>query len=168
MKLMPDYYFRCVADIPPAFLVRQGIRGLVLDIDNTLAHDDVCALPGETDGWLKQLAEAGIGAVIVSNNREQRACDFSALCGLPYVAQALKPAQQTVPRVLEMLRTAPDETAVVGDQLFTDISYGKAAGFVTILVEPLGDDNLFFVRFKRLLERPLLRKIRKRGVTRIE
>lgn len=168
MDWMPDYFFARVADIPVSLLLRRGIKGLVLDIDNTLAHDDVCALPDEVAAWLAAVRAAGIRCVVVSNNLERRASDFCALCGLDYVARALKPGQRSVPRVLELLGTAPSETAVVGDQLFTDISYGKRAGFVTILVEPMGGDNLLGVRVKRLLERPLMRKIRKRGVTKNE
>lgn len=165
MDLIPDYYFPHVADIPVRFLQENGIKGLVLDIDNTLAHDNSCALPNGVREWLAKLDEAGLPCVIVSNNKEQRAADFAALCELPYVAQAFKPSQNTIPKVMGILGVTPEETAVVGDQIFTDISYGKQAGFTTILVDPMGGDDLIFVKFKRLLERPIIRKVQKRGHT---
>jgi predicted HAD superfamily phosphohydrolase YqeG len=47
---------------------------------------------------------------------------------------------------------------VVGDQLFTDILGGNAAGFTTILVDPLSVRERAWTRFVRGIERTLLRR----------
>ncbi len=167
MKWMPDYYVHRVTDISPGFFEALGITGLVLDIDNTLTADGDPLVPEDIAQWLHDLRTAGIQAVILSNNRHARGEAFAALCGLPFVAQALKPSQRTLPRVLEILDADVAAVAVIGDQLFTDIWYGKRAKCTTVLVEKMGDDLPWFVRFKRKLEQPFFKKIRERGFSKL-
>lgn len=166
MSLLPDYFFHRITDITPAFLLTRGVKGLVLDIDNTLTFDGQNVLPGEVAHWLGEIKDAGIKAIIVSNNHERRGRDFAALCDLPFVAKAFKPSQKTIAAVLKVL-APPGAVAVIGDQLFTDILYGKRAGFITVLVEKMGSDLPFFVKMKRVAERPAMRKLRRNGYTKL-
>jgi len=165
MSILPDWYFRRITDIPVSFLRREGIEGCILDIDNTLTFDNDERLPDETAVWLKNLSEAGISAVIVSNNSGERASKFAALCGLPFVGRAAKPGTWSLRRVFAALGTKPENTAVIGDQLFTDVLYGKNARCRTVLVERMGDDIPLFVRLKRVFEKPAVRTLGKRGYT---
>jgi HAD superfamily phosphatase (TIGR01668 family) len=167
MKLMPDYYFKRVTDISPEFLRRAGVAGAAMDVDNTLAFDNENVLLPEVARWLGELKAAGIAAMALSNNSEKRGREFAGLCGLPYLARAQKPSGRSAGAVLEILGARPENVAVIGDQLFTDIAYGKRLGFVTILVERMGRDIPIFVKLKRVLERPIMRDIRKRGFTEI-
>ena len=138
--LTPGYRFARVAQISPEALRRAGIRGILLDVDNTLSpHNAPDPLPDAVQ-WLHALADAGISAVIVSNNREPRVAPFADRLGLP--------------------RTA---LAVVGDQLFTDVLGGNLAGMTTLLVDPIQPEHGWFFRLKRALERPLLRGVRYSG-----
>ena len=50
------------------------------------------------------------------------------------------------------LKLIPEETAVIGDQLFTDIRGGNRTGLTTILVEPLDENEPITVRVKRIFE----------------
>lgn len=167
MSLLPDYFFNRITDIAPAFLAARGVKGLVLDIDNTLTFDGQNVLSDEAARWLGGIKSAGIEAMIVSNNQVERGRKFAALCGLPFVAMAFKPSQKTIPDVLKILAAPPLAIAVIGDQLFTDIRYGKRAGFITILVEKMGGDLPLFVKMKRVAERPAMRKLRRNGFTKI-
>ncbi len=166
MILTPHFYFRSVVEVPPELFLQRGICGLVLDIDNTLAPDEQ-AVPPLVLQWLEQIREAGLSCVIVSNGSEGRAFKIARQCGLPYLAKAAKPSLKTAAEVRRILRCTPDRMAVVGDQLFTDVVYGKRLGAATVLVERMGTDKLLFVRFKRILEKPFMRSIRRMREVRV-
>jgi predicted HAD superfamily phosphohydrolase YqeG len=52
--------------------------------------------------------------------------------------------------------TTCSETAVLGDQIFTDILAGKRLGLHCILVKPINDKKTPFFIIKRLLEKPFI------------
>ncbi|NLC78884.1 MAG: YqeG family HAD IIIA-type phosphatase, partial [Ruminococcaceae bacterium] len=91
MAFIPDYYFEKIEDITPEILKKLGVLGLVLDIDNTLTYDFCPDVSDAVLSWLSSVKDAGIKAVIVSNNSEKRAEPFAQKCGLPFVARAKKP-----------------------------------------------------------------------------
>mgnify|MGYP003314797845 CR=1 FL=1 len=51
-----------------------------------------------------------------------------------------------------------EETAGLGDQLLTDAYAGKHIGLPALIVPPIKDKTNLFFRFKRVLERPFIRK----------
>ena len=52
----------------------------------------------------------------------------------------------------------PKTTAFIGDQLLTDVLAGRCAGLHCFLVPPIKDKTTPFFRFKRMLEKPYIRK----------
>ena len=51
-RLQPDYYIPHITGVTLEFLRRHGIRGLILDVDNTLTtHDDPTPHP-DIAAWL--------------------------------------------------------------------------------------------------------------------
>ena len=54
--------------------------------------------------------------------------------------------------------TDKSDTVLMGDQVFTDVWAAHNAGIRAILVPPINDKRDLLTRFKRLLERPVLRK----------
>lgn len=131
----PDFYFRRVYDITPQFLREQGIRGLILDVDNTLAlaeHPD----PYEgVEAWIDLMKKNHIRMVILSNNWASRVEGFAKKLKLPFVSAAMKPFRFRFPKALKILHLPKSQVAMVGDQVFTDILGGNAFGLSTILVE---------------------------------
>jgi len=84
--------------------------------------------------------------------------------GATNVGRARKPSRQGFRRALEALGTAPAETAIVGDQMFTDILGGNRAGIYTIMVKQLHHHEFAYTRYvSRPPERLLLRIFKKRG-----
>lgn len=162
MVLIPDYLFNRIWDVSPAFLRARDIRGLILDIDNTLTFDHAPDLPDRTARWLDEIKAAGIKAAIVSNNRAARVRPFAEKCGLTYVSDALKPRREGFERSCAALGEDATHIAVIGDQLFTDILFGNRFGCTSIMVEPMGPDLPWFVKCKRILEKPFMIYIRKR------
>lgn len=141
----------------------HGIAALLLDIDNTLTFDFDPELPEAVARWLAEMKAACVKGVIISNNSAERAEPFAKKCALPYVADAHKPSPRAFERAKALL-SGEGKIAMVGDQLFTDMAFGNGAGCVTIFVEPMGPERLFTVKLKRLLEKPFMPLVRKRGV----
>ena len=135
-------------------LARWGVRGLILDIDNTLTSSDNPIPNPEALSWVEDMKIAGIKMVILSNNHLARVSKFAELLGLDYIAKACKPLTGGFKRACEKLDIPKEEIAVVGDQIFTDIFGGNRAGCVTILVDSLFDAEEWYIKIKRVLELP--------------
>jgi predicted HAD superfamily phosphohydrolase YqeG len=79
------------------------------------------------------------------------------LLELPYLARGHKPLPRSFIKAAQVLNTSPSETAVVGDQIFTDILGGRIAKMHCVYVEPIEMEKGVFFRFKRLMERLLFK-----------
>lgn len=149
--LVPDERVGSVTEIDPAALAARGIRGLILDLDDTLVHQAEHAPCAAVSGWIGQAREH-LAVVILSNNRRRRrVAPIADHCGVPYVHLALKPLLVGFRRALAIMGLRAGEVAVVGDQLFTDVLGGKRLGAHTILVEPMSATERRWAR--RLMRR---------------
>ncbi|MCL2189104.1 MAG: YqeG family HAD IIIA-type phosphatase [Defluviitaleaceae bacterium] len=157
MSLAPDYYLNSVLDIPYERLWQQNIRGLIYDLDNTLAHFDRSNTVDGIQEMLVRLQKMGFAICLLTNNTNGRLRLFSHL-QLNGIANALKPMTRGVRQAMQLMGTTQAQTAIIGDQLFSDVWAGKNAGITTILVKPLTEKDFFFVKFKRLFERWLLKR----------
>ena len=155
-RFRPDYRFDAVEKITPDFLKQQGIKGLALDLDNTLAPYKRQLVGKKVALWLAKLRTNGIGLVVLSNARHQRVAAFCAPLGLPFVSKAKKPGIGGFHQAANLLKLRPREMGMVGDQLFTDIRGAKRSGCRAILVSPISLSNPFY-RIRSWLERPFLR-----------
>ncbi|MGI6403156.1 MAG: YqeG family HAD IIIA-type phosphatase [Oscillospiraceae bacterium] len=154
----PTLYLQSIACLQPAQLQRWGVRGLILDVDNTLTtHDNPVPHP-EVLIWLEQMRSAGIAMIILSNNHPPRVKPFAELLGLPFTADAAKPLPKGFRRAARDLNLPKDQIAVVGDQIFTDILGGNLFGAKTVLIKPIQPESTWFFRLKRRLEKGILRK----------
>ena len=160
-NLTPDYMFGSYREITPAFLAEHGIRALLIDIDNTLAPYEQPDPDDEIRAWFEALKENGIRAALVSNNHPPRVERFNETLGLLAFADSGKPSKKTLMIAMDRLGVKREETAVLGDQLLTDAYGGKHIGLPAIIVPPIHDKTNLFFRFKRLCERPFIRKYAK-------
>ena len=161
-RFLPDFIYDTFDEVTPAFLREQGIGFLLIDIDNTLAPYEE-PLPNErVKRWFAALEEAGIRAVLVSNNHRDRVELFNSELGLPAFADCHKPSTKMLRKILKQFDAKIEETSALGDQIFTDVWGAKTIGARAILVPPIRDKKNLFFRTKRLLEKPFLRMYRKR------
>ena len=156
--LTPDYMFGTYREITAAFLKSIGIRALLIDIDNTLAPYEQAEPTEETRLWLEELAQNGICAALVSNNHAPRVEQFNRTLGLDAYPDSHKPMRGTLEAAMKKMGVTHAETAMLGDQLLTDCYAGKHIGLVAIVVPPIKDKTTPFFRFKRLCERPFIRR----------
>lgn len=159
----PDYMIGRVSEIDVAFLMRAGVRALILDIDNTLAVPDKRDIPEDIAAWIVRMKESRIPMVLLSNNTARRIQDFALQVDLPFVAKGGKPGVGGYRRAAQMLGQPLYRCAAVGDQLFTDVWGGNRAKMVTILTEPFAEDQTAFIKLKRIAEKPFLNQYRKQG-----
>lgn len=159
--LTPTYMFARYDDVTPEFLSAHGIRALLIDIDNTLAPYEQPDPDERIHAWFDLLAENGIKAALVSNNHPPRVERFNRTLGLVAYADSGKPSKKTLLRAMDALGVTKEETAMMGDQLLTDSYAGKHIGLPSIIVPPIRDKTNLFFRFKRLCERPFIRKYAK-------
>ena len=159
--LTPTYMFGHYYEITPAFLTSIGVRALLIDIDNTLAPYEQPEPDDRIRAWFKALQENGIKAALVSNNHRERVEEFNRTLGLLAFWDSGKPKKNTLLLAMKILGVTKEETAMLGDQLLTDSYAGRHIGLPTLIVPPIKDKTNLFFRFKRVLERPFIRKYAK-------
>ncbi len=153
MLLKPKIKLTKITDISLSLLKKYGIKALILDVDNTLSTHHGQVLTDGLEDWLKEMKSAEIGLVILSNSKEERVKPFAAKIGLDYISLGLKPLPFRFSAALKKLNFAKRETAIVGDQIFTDTLGGNAYGVKTILLDPIKPEASLRFRIKRRLER---------------
>jgi len=146
-----------VPDIDCARLAAHGIRGVMLDLDNTLAPWRSPAIFPGVAAWIAQAKACGLRACIVTNaGSAARVRPIADSLAIPWVTRALKPLAGGYRRGMALLGTAPDSTAMIGDMLLTDIIGANRLGLFTVLVEPKSAREALPAR---LVQRPLERLI---------
>lgn len=161
--LMPDYMFRTFDEITPAFLRELGVKAILADIDNTLAPYEQPEPDQRIKGWIASLAEAGIGIAFVSNNDWERVNLFNRTLGVPAYAKSGKPFKKNLVRAMNDLGGTLETTVMLGDQLLTDALAGHNLGVKCLIVPPIRDKKNAFFRFKRWLEKPVVKKFKRRN-----
>ena len=165
MIVTPEYLFRSVSHITPEFLRSQGVRGLVLDVDNTLTGDESQTLDDEVRDWLAAMRAEGIALTIASNNDAARVRPFADRVGLQFVSMACKPLPIGLMVARRRLGLKKHQMAIVGDQLFTDRMAAGLYGIPAYVVLPRGKDVNKGVKAKRQLEAPFIRRYYEKGGT---
>lgn len=167
--LFPDQYLDSVYDIDYGALMRAGITNLIYDIDNTLAPFDVAEPFPKTLELFAGLRGRGFNICLLSNNSHARVegfCVSLSHLDVGFVAKAGKPGRRGLRRAMALVGATGASTALIGDQVFTDVWCAKRSGVYSILVKPLSGRDEFTVRIKRALERQVLKlylRSRKRG-----
>lgn len=154
--LSPDRYYSSIYAIDVEELRNAGIRGLLVDLDNTLLPRDDDTIPPALPQWVAKVREAGCDICMVSNNWHDRVFRISGALNICFVSKALKPLPFAFWRARTKLGLGRDEVAVVGDQIFTDVLGGGLAGALTVLVQPFSPSDLPHTLLLRRIERRLL------------
>ena len=158
----PDYTRLCYRDLTVDFLREQGISVLLLDIDNTLAPYEQLDPDDHIRNWLQALNDAGIKTALLSNNRGDRMARFNRDLGQPGRSGACKPLPFRGRKLMRRLGGNKKNTALMGDQIFTDVLCAHTMGIRAILVPPIKDKTNRITRIKRYFERGFLNNYHKR------
>lgn len=154
--LYPDIYVKSIEYLPLKELKKRGIEALVFDIDNTISPYDVA----EPDQWalevLNNIRNEGFKICLLSNNNEKRIKIFNRKIGAYAYWKAGKPGTKMLAKAMKDMGTTPKSTAMVGDQVFTDVWCGHNAGMLSIMTAPICKRDQLITKVKRPLEKVVM------------
>ena len=156
-KLRPNAYYDGICSVDTNFLKTINIKGLIIDIDNTLI-DKKRVLSDDIAKWVKNAKEQGFKLCLLSNsNKKDKVEPVSKKLGVDYVDFAKKPSQKGYLRALQKLGLPANSVAMIGDQLFTDVLGANLVGIFSIYVKPISKEDYWYTAWKRPIEAYLLK-----------
>lgn len=163
-RLCPHRFCEAVTDVTVEDLRREGIDTVLLDLDNTLVGWQRSDISDEVLAWLRELKAARMKLYMVSNTRfGRRIVKLSEELGIPHVRRAWKPRRKGFLHAMKELGSSPENTVVIGDQMFTDILGGNRLGLYTIMVHPVAKREFLGTKVSRAAERLFLSWFRRKG-----
>lgn len=162
-RFFPDIYVKSVYELPLEELKARGIKGLVFDIDNTVAPFDIAEPENDLIELFLFLKKQGFRLCILSNNNQERVKLFNKNLKTLAVHKAGKPGVRKLKLALEKLELSAKNTAMIGDQIFTDMWCGHRAGLTCILTAPICNRDQLVTKVKRGLEKQVLKVYFKRN-----
>jgi hypothetical protein len=159
-KLTPDELVESIYEIDLGQLKDRGIQAVIADLDNTLVPWGSSEVDDSLRKWVDDINRAGIKLAIISNNSSSRVEKMSSRLGIFAISKAIKPRRGGFRSIAARFGLTPNQVAVVGDQLFTDVLGGNRTGMYTILVTPLNSREFIGTRLMRRLEYIFLRRIK--------
>ena len=155
----PMMYKKNIFDINYDYLKEKGIKLIIFDLDNTILKVDQ-ELPNERiKGLIKKLCQ-DFKIVIASNNVKERVSKVSKYLGCDHLYSIGKPTKKIKRFIDKRYGITMDKTAIIGDQIVTDIFMGNRLSMFTILVDPIGEKDLKVTYFNRWLEKIIMKRMK--------
>lgn len=154
----PNYIVDSVTDIDPNFLLEKGIKGIILDVDNTLTKCHSQDISKEISDWIFCVKSMSIKVMILSNNTYERISPLAKNLDIEFFAMGWKPMGRGFLNIKSQFCLKSSEIAVIGDQIYTDILGGNLKKMYTILVSPILRENGVFSKIKRKFEKIHIKK----------
>lgn len=163
MIFYPDIYVDTIKDISYDLLEKNHIHAIILDMDNTLIDFETNVLDGAIQ-WCNSLQKKGIKLLIVSNsNKKEKLEKVSKELGINFILFAMKPFKFGLKKAIKQLGEKPENIALIGDQIFTDVVGANRCNMFSILVKPLDEKDIWITVIKRPIENYILRKYLEKG-----
>ncbi|MCR4783490.1 MAG: HAD-IIIA family hydrolase [bacterium] len=170
-RYKPDLYCADITDVPFANLAAKNIVNICVDLDNTLARRDSAVVEArlakaleqaQRDNYIKNICV--VSNIIWGSGRAERVRRIAEQLRTQHYFAARfwerKPSAIPFLEAMRMMHSTPQTTAIIGDQVFTDILGGNRLGMYTILVRPLGPDHwTTLLTGRRLREAALLARL---------
>lgn len=138
--LQPDLILGgSILDLTSDVLQTYGLKGLVLDVDETLVPITMADTSPELRQWLQTLQPTPQVWLVSNNISQTRIGRIAESLSLPYILAARKPSRRKLRQAVESMGLPIEQVGMVGDRLFTDVLAGNRLGMFTILVEPMVD-----------------------------
>ena len=165
-KLIPDYVYKTIYDMPLKELYDSGIRLILTDLDNTLISYAE-KLPNEKlMKWKEEVINTGFEFILVSNSRKERVDNFCKEFDILYQKFSTKPLKRGIKRAIKKVAKgvySNDQVLLIGDQLMTDILGAKRCKIKAGLIFPVDKStDVKSTRGNRRLERFFLNRIKKK------
>lgn len=136
--LRPTHYVDNVYDINIKYLVNQGVKLAIFDLDNTLARNDQHKPSARVKTLLKNFKDAGIDVMIMSNNSSKRVEKFCRKLDIFRIGVAMKPLGFSFFKAMKHFEIKDKKSIVmIGDQIMTDVIFANTNKIRSILVRPI-------------------------------
>lgn len=161
ISYIPQYHYKRIEDITLDDIHSWGVKGIGIDIDNTVCYDATAKFIGNSKSWIESVKNAGIPVVIITNTNKPRARLIARKLKLPFIGRAGKPKTDGFKSGADIIGIETKDLAFIGDQIFSDIKGANDAGAVSVYVEPPAKEILFFFfyRIRRYMERPHIKNM---------
>ena len=153
--LIPDVILKSLTDLTPELLARRGISFLMMDFDNTIVPYTTDIPTGKMRGWIERMQASGVRLCIVSNSKKPRVVRFCEAYGLDCVTHAKKPFRKGISECMRRFSLRPEQAALVGDQIYTDVLGANLAGLTSILVSAI-DNHTIWLKLRHVAELPFI------------
>lgn len=163
LSLLPGIIADSLTDLTPQLLQEKEIRLLMLDFDNTIVPYTTDVPTKEMEDWLKTMKASPIQLCIVSNSHKDRVPDFCREWGLECITYARKPFPKGIRECLQKYGLPASQTALAGDQIYTDTLGANGCGVLPILVKAIDNHN-FWLKARHVLELPFIFIARNRRI----
>ncbi len=162
MKLLqPNLWVDTLHHIPLNELQNLGIKGLIIDVDNTLIAWDAEEPTDEIVEWIALARKKGFQVVLVSNNVAARVEKMQTYFMVRGMARAKKPTTGALKKAMRIMKLNKSQMAIIGDQVFTDVLAGNRLGIYTILVTPIKSKEFWWTTLVRPMESRVLKRMKK-------
>ncbi|AFZ26419.1 HAD phosphatase subfamily IIIA [Cylindrospermum stagnale PCC 7417] len=127
-----------VASIKIDWLKKSGIKGIILDLDNTIVSEDDRYLSPWAEDWIAKAKLAGFKFFILSNGkRHYRVKFWSHRLDIQAISPAKKPFPGAFRQAIYSMRLPAKQVVVIGDSLHTDVVGSWLCGCYCIQVSTL-------------------------------
>ena len=158
MLLYPKEYINSVKEITINFVEKYNLKGLILDVDNTLI-DYYKKMPDGINEWAEEMKKAGIKLYILSNsNKKEKVEAVAKKLNIEYINFAKKPFKTGFLKIKKIMDLNSENIGVVGDQIFTDVLGANRCKMFSILVRPIDEKDIFITKFNRFWEKIIIKR----------
>ena len=165
-NLRPDIYKKNVFSIDYNSLKKKGIKVLLFDFDNTIIVKGKYSVDDKMIKLFKSLKKDFIVYILTNSIHIRKINMISKQLDTSYIKGARKPFKAGFKKLEKKLnKVKSNQIAMIGDQLMTDVLGGKKMGYLTILIDPINNDELLFTKINRLIEK---REFKKNNIKRGE
>ena len=163
ISFLPKIIVKSITQISPRFLNERGIKLLMLDFDNTIVPYTTNVPTVEMKDWLTAMVQSEIQICVVSNSKRDRVKIFCQQYDIPCITHAKKPSTKGIVECMEKFGYTPEQSALAGDQIYTDTLGGNRSGVTSILVKAIDNHNIW-LKLRHVAEMPFILAARKRRV----
>lgn len=154
-SLLPRIIVEHLTDVTPELLRQQGVKALLMDFDNTIVPYTTNEPTASMDAWLRKMQASDVFLCVVSNSKKPRVVRFCEAYDLNCVTHSRKPFQKGIREALRRYGLDPKTTALVGDQIYTDVLGANCGGLTSILIQPIALHNIW-LKLRHGLEMPFI------------
>lgn len=163
-SLLPTIITNSITDLTPQMLKARGIRLLMLDFDNTIVPYTTNEPTDRMAKWLEMMTGSDLPICVVSNSKKDRVKIFCAKYGIDCITHAKKPFPKGIRECLAKYGMKPEQCALAGDQIYTDVLGARSCGLTAILVTAIDNHN-FWLKLRHVAEKPFIYLARNRRIT---